>query len=38
VVDRRSAGGDLYIQYWLYYPDSTYLRGVARHDDDWGST
>jgi hypothetical protein len=37
VVDRRSAGGDLYIQYWLYYPDSTYLRGVARHDDDWES-
>lgn len=25
VVDRRSSGGDLFIQYWLYYPDSTYL-------------
>lgn len=24
VADRRSRGGDLYIQYWLYYPDSTY--------------
>lgn len=33
VVDRRPAGGDLYIQYWLYYPDSTYsgaLHRVAR--------
>jgi len=25
VVDRRASGGDLFIQYWLYYPDSTYL-------------
>jgi hypothetical protein len=25
VVDRRADGGDLFIQYWLYYPDSTYL-------------
>jgi hypothetical protein len=24
VVDRRPAGGDLFIQYWLYYPDSTW--------------
>jgi hypothetical protein len=24
VVDRRAAGGDLFVQYWLYYPDSTY--------------
>jgi hypothetical protein len=24
VVDRRGAGGDLFIQYWLYYPDSTW--------------
>src|SRR5207248_2416553 len=23
-VDRRSAGGDLFVQYWLYYPDSTW--------------
>lgn len=28
VVDRRSGGGDLFVQYWLYYPDSTY-QGVA---------
>src|SRR5436190_2388689 len=25
VVDRRASAGDLFIQYWLYYPDSTYL-------------
>jgi hypothetical protein len=25
VVDRRASGGDLFIQYWLYYPDSTYF-------------
>jgi hypothetical protein len=24
-VDRRPSGGALYLQYWLYYPDSTYL-------------
>jgi hypothetical protein len=24
VVDRRAGGGDLFIQYWLYYPDSTW--------------
>jgi hypothetical protein len=24
-VDRRATGGDLFIQYWLYYPDSTWL-------------
>jgi len=29
VVDRRASGGGLYIQYWLYYPDSTYS-GPAR--------
>ena len=28
--DLRAAGGDLYIQYWLYYPDSTY-NGPAWH-------
>jgi len=42
VVDRRP-GGDLYIQYWLYYPDSATLRGVpvagekGFHLDDWES-
>jgi hypothetical protein len=33
VVDRRAGGGDLFIQYWLYYPDSTWngkLRLVGR--------
>src|SRR3954471_23478280 len=25
VVDRRARGGPLYLQYWLYYPDSTYM-------------
>jgi hypothetical protein len=25
VVDRRGQGGPLYLQYWLYYPDSTYM-------------
>ncbi len=25
VVDRRASGGALYIQYWLYYPDSTWM-------------
>ncbi|MDX6698230.1 MAG: hypothetical protein QOE65_1627 [Solirubrobacteraceae bacterium] len=25
VVDRRGAGGALYLQFWLYYPDSTWL-------------
>jgi hypothetical protein len=25
VVDRRASGGDLFVQYWLYYPDSTYF-------------
>jgi len=29
VVDRRAAGGSLYLQYWLYYPDSTWA-GAAR--------
>ena len=32
-------GGHLYIQYWLYYEDSTSLRdlpgGVGFHEDDW---
>jgi hypothetical protein len=46
VVDRRSQGGDLYLQYWLYYPES-FSGGIGRklgplaqywpgrHDDDW---
>lgn len=28
VVDRRAQGGDLFVQYWLYYPDSTWLGPV----------
>jgi hypothetical protein len=35
VVDRRGRGGDLFVQYWLYYPDSTWngkLRLVGRLD------
>lgn len=41
VVDRRRSGGRLYIQYWLYYPNSTTLvpvrdeRNPGYHDDDW---
>src|SRR5215204_5005998 len=32
--------GNLYVQYWLYYEDSTWLGGVApgglaHHEDDW---
>lgn len=40
VIDR---GGNLYIQYWLYYADSATLRGVpiaedaGYHEDDWES-
>jgi hypothetical protein len=40
VIDR---GGNLYIQYWLYYADSATLRGVpiagdaGDHHDDWES-
>jgi hypothetical protein len=46
VVDRRSGGGALYIQYWLYYPES-FSGGIGRklgplshkwpgfHKDDW---
>jgi hypothetical protein len=40
VIDR---GGNLYIQYWLYYADSATLRGVpfagdaGYHHDDWES-
>jgi len=30
VVDRRASGGDLFIQYWLYYPDSTYNGAAHR--------
>lgn len=38
-----SRAGNLYIQYWLYYPDSATLRGVpiagdrGYHADDWES-
>jgi hypothetical protein len=37
------AAGNLYLQYWLYYPDSATLRGVpiaaerGYHADDWES-
>jgi len=43
VVDRRSDGGSLYIQYWFYYPES-FTAGIGRifgdawpgfHPDDW---
>ncbi len=43
VIDRRSAGGDLYLQYWFYYPES-FTAGIGRifgdswpgfHPDDW---
>ena len=43
VVDRRDAGGDLYLQYWFYYPES-FTAGIGRifgdrwpgfHKDDW---
>ena len=36
-------GGNLYLQYWLYYPDSATLRGIpvagerGYHADDWES-
>jgi hypothetical protein len=46
VVDRRPQGGSLFVQYWLYYPDSTW-NGTLRaalgdhapgfHEDDWES-
>jgi hypothetical protein len=46
LVDRRSEGGSLYLQYWLYYPES-FTGGIGRklgpfaqywpgfHPDDW---
>jgi hypothetical protein len=43
VVDRRPAGGALYVQYWFYYPES-FTAGIGRmfghrwpgyHPDDW---
>lgn len=43
VVDRRAAGGSLYAQYWLYFPQS-FSGGIGRvlgrrwpgeHEDDW---
>lgn len=42
VVDRRPAG-DLFVQYWLYYPDSTYVSAHltrlvgGSHAGDWES-
>jgi hypothetical protein len=46
VIDRRSEGGSLYLQYWLYFPES-FSGGIGRtlgpvsdrwpgfHRDDW---
>jgi hypothetical protein len=46
VMDRRSSGGSLYLQYWLYFPES-FTGGIGRalgplagrwpgyHADDW---
>jgi hypothetical protein len=43
VVDRRTRGGALYLQYWFYYPES-FTGGIGRmlgdswpgyHPDDW---
>jgi hypothetical protein len=43
VVDRRPQGGSLYVQYWLYFPES-FSGGIGRplghrwpgyHPDDW---
>jgi hypothetical protein len=43
VVDKRGAGGSLYVQYWFYYPES-FSGGIGRmfghrwpgyHPDDW---
>jgi hypothetical protein len=30
VIDRRASGGDLFIQYWMYFPDSTWSRTAHR--------
>lgn len=27
--------GNLYVQYWTYYADSSWWGGADRHDDDW---
>jgi hypothetical protein len=27
--------GNLYVQYWTYYSDSSWWGGVEHHDDDW---
>lgn len=47
VKDWRGSGGGVYLQYWLYYPDSTWngklhalgpTRGFSgHHEDDWES-
>ncbi len=40
---RGSRAGNLYLQYWLYYPESATLRGLpvvgrrGYHEDDWES-
>ena len=43
VIDRRNAGGSLYLQYWFYYPES-FTGSIGRligdswpgyHPDDW---
>ena len=43
VIDRRAAGGSLYLQYWFYYPES-FTGAIGRligdswpgfHPDDW---
>lgn len=39
VKDWRSSGSGVYIQYWLYYPDSTWIGRprIGHHEDDWES-
>jgi hypothetical protein len=39
VVDWRSSGGGVYVQYWLYYPDSNWNARLhlGHHEDDWES-
>jgi hypothetical protein len=31
----RERAGNLYVQYWTYYADSSWWGGADRHDDDW---
>jgi len=43
VVDRRGETGEVFVQYWAYYPESASLRGVpvlerkGHHPHDWES-